>query len=806
MRQNFSGRADANDPIVILDSDLDSTTTAPSSSQPRPSQIPRPTIPPPSPPPPPAPSSSQDSFLDTSLPSVHQLILQATKRSKDTSLPPTRPRVLVDLSPQAGRRTRREEGEEDVAIITLLTSPSSSSSRNSPPPSSPSDHHHRTSSPKPRGRGGVVPELLGRLGSSSSSKAEERTRIDILPHPLPPRSSSPILSQWSERQDPGNHHHLPSPSPPTLSRSSTSPKLDGSKVRRGGRMEVRQDPKEMIQETSPDGKEEDARRAPPLKAPPKRDTRSERTKSSLLVALDQISKAGMIPEVQPGPKGVGNGREGVPSPKRRKVSSSHDPMDGGVVGKEKGKGKRSSTTVEEEEARKEIKVKERHEKQALRESERREKLLERERKKREKEREKEERRRWQEANRLRNSKVETMRDMIVEMDEELLSFPHSPSTGIDPQGPCVSASSNPKEDALSKQLYQTLWQRFESDGATVRTFRSRLSSSGRRVFSERDQGDLDGIGGPAASAGGDGGLKLPGYLRFKRRVRAKLDSARRCWIPIPNEVVEEERMVLLYMETEEAIDMIRKGTLLSTFQTLKERLLSPSHQIFLILQGFERYWVRLKKERDRAFTKRIRERLQSGGSTSHEVRDEFASRDQQESEDQGKGELSLEEEKEKFETILLHLKLIQRVFLVHVQGSVEAIEWIVSIVQDLSIRPFKLLRNSHLSFCVDSKSGSQWDEKMIYKAMLEAVPRVTPFIANSILQSYPTLSSLYRSYSDCGSRQEAVDNLLSDLLVHQNSNGELDKRGGRILGPQLSKRIALVFWGRDPLSLVGGVI
>lgn len=238
----------------------------------------------------------------------------------------------------------------------------------------------------------------------------------------------------------------------------------------------------------------------------------------------------------------------------------------------------------------------------------------------------EERKRWNKANKLRVSKSETVRDMIVVMDESLVM----------PDGPLASVAD-------------TLRTRLQEKGATFST-------------------------GPACN---------PPLIQWRRKVRARLDASGQSWVPLPREEIDEEKTVLLYLTAKELVQHAQDKTLLTMVQTLRDGL-SPTHQIFIMVRGLDAHFRKQQNAANRAYTAAVRNSLLEEGAEGPKDGTMPSSVAGAGAAPQP-GTMS----KEQIETELIRLKVAERCFVVQVSGLVDAVEWILSVTADISIRPYK---------------------------------------------------------------------------------------------------------------------
>ncbi|KAN0064498.1 hypothetical protein ACQY0O_002126 [Thecaphora frezii] len=408
---------------------------------------------------------------------------------------------------------------------------------------------------------------------------------------------------------------------------------------------------------------------------------------------------------------------------------------------------------------------------AAKEAEREAKRREREAKKAETRRAAAEKKRWAEANRLRRGKGDTMKELLVDFDERLCND----SGDGDGDG----------DGAVLKPCFDTIRERMEKDGATVATF----SPSGGTTLAT---------------------------VRFRRKVKARLNAVRRSWIPLETEVIEAEKVVLVVLEGKELVRMVQDATLADAVQALRDGLPTAGYQILLVVQGLHKHFARLKANENRAYAARIRSQLAADSAAT--TAGGGARRPGGSGGSSGNAALvpgTATTIQERVEMALLGLQVTERCFVVHANGLVDLTEWICTLTADISMRPYKVLRNSFLSFCPDggapgggggnARNSTGADHEQTFRLMLMQIPRVTAHVADAILLRFPTLDTLYRAYRRCGS-QDDIDALLADCQVESNLDGSARSAHRRGIGIQLSKRIAAVLMGCDPLALVGGPI
>ncbi|PWZ02163.1 hypothetical protein BCV70DRAFT_186070 [Testicularia cyperi] len=278
---------------------------------------------------------------------------------------------------------------------------------------------------------------------------------------------------------------------------------------------------------------------------------------------------------------------------------------------------------------------------------------------------------------------------------------------------------------------------------------------------------------------------MPPLLRFRRRLKAKWNEQRRHWVPLDHEQIVPEPTVIAYVDAKDIVQLVADNQLDTQDQHGERRQI----QIFLIVQGLVKFYNRIRANENRAYTARIRNQL----ANEQALVDGTAS-----------ASLSDGGDAEAMERALLILKFRHRSFVIHVDSTVDGVEWLHQLLGDLSMRPYKVLRDSHLSFAVDSGRGStsSASPSEVWRMMLQSIPRVTPSIAESITTIYPSLRSLHLAYKACNNDQQRKNSLLATLQIAANKNGTERNLSRSSLGLQLSKRICAVFTSRNPDLLI----
>lgn len=366
-----------------------------------------------------------------------------------------------------------------------------------------------------------------------------------------------------------------------------------------------------------------------------------------------------------------------------------------------------------------------------------------------------EKKRFIEANRLRTSKSDTMRELIVDLDRTLFA-----------------------KDMPLATCEQSIVARLVEEGATVHM--------------------CDGV-------------VAPPLIRFRRKVKAEWSDERRHWVPLDQEQVRREPVTMVYVDAAEVVRLVGEGetALEAWYADLERRLVAVNagevgsrggeQQVFLICQGLVKYYSRLRANENRAYTARIRQQLAEGSNADGSASTESAGTRAAGRKGAGSGDVPVQAVVER---ALLQLKMMRRCYVIHAASLVDGVEWVHQLTGDVSLRPYKALRDTHLSFAVDTgRNTTSNDPGAIYAMMLQQIPRVTPAIAASITTRYPSLHALVAAYKSCTSVDDER-RLLATIQIETNRDGTVRSANRASLGLQLSKRIHAVLRGSNAEMLI----
>ncbi|KAG5437566.1 hypothetical protein PCANB_000994 [Pneumocystis canis] len=254
---------------------------------------------------------------------------------------------------------------------------------------------------------------------------------------------------------------------------------------------------------------------------------------------------------------------------------------------------------------------------------------------------------------------------------------------------------------------------------------------------------------------------IPNLIFWKRKVVSEYDEKLGYFVPIP-ETIQSEKHILVYMKASELLKIESDSCVDELVNQLTKEF--PGSKIIYMIESIDALLRKIKNDRNRRYVNAIRATIETNNSKSVFM--------------------PSEEIEEKIENIMLRLQLIHNVLIVNTSNMENSAEWIFILTGDISTIPYKKIRlQLSSSFCMESgqiKTGI--DIKDTYIKLLQTIHKVTPQIANIIVQKYPKISNLTSAFIKDG------PDILSDLI------GNLMKRK---IGPVLSRRIYHAFMISD---------
>lgn len=312
-----------------------------------------------------------------------------------------------------------------------------------------------------------------------------------------------------------------------------------------------------------------------------------------------------------------------------------------------------------------------------------------------------------EANKIRHSKTDALKDMIVVVDSALSA-----------------------DGGILAPVFEQLRSRLEEHGATITT-----------------------ADGPRA-------------ILFERRVRARYNPDEQLWEPLDTEHIIREPTAMVLTSGEEAVQALEEDTLRKHIDEACARCDHAAPvQALLLIVGLDAYFRKQRASRNRAYAQAVRRRLQGGEPPPTQQPEDT--------------------QPERINSALLALQMLHRCHVLRIHGA-ELADYIVSIAGDIAIRPYRLLQQDAPRGIRAPTRGSI---ELMYRMMLEQIPRSTVHVARAVMSEYPTMRALFDAYARCKTASEAA-NMLAGLKC-------LNGRTSRNLGPSMSRRIHAIFSSMD---------
>lgn len=162
-------------------------------------------------------------------------------------------------------------------------------------------------------------------------------------------------------------------------------------------------------------------------------------------------------------------------------------------------------------------------------------------------------------------------------------------------------------------------------------------------------------------------------------------------------------------------------------------------------------------------------------------------------------EKNSKEDADALATFRIRANVQQRAHVVTCESRQDMAQKLQDISADMGIKPYKLIRRSHLPNVSDINVKCKSTFKETYKEMLMKVYKFTEPVANSVLTHKPTLNQLMESYNEIG--DEGQRGLLFErVMVHRPNQAVPSSRS---MNTSLSRRLHKVTFGLNPYAFVG---
>ncbi|KAF7317183.1 ERCC4 domain-containing protein [Mycena chlorophos] len=156
--------------------------------------------------------------------------------------------------------------------------------------------------------------------------------------------------------------------------------------------------------------------------------------------------------------------------------------------------------------------------------------------------------------------------------------------------------------------------------------------------------------------------------------------------------------------------------------------------------------------------------------------------------------------KDQVERAVASLQMAEGIHFLYTESIPDAVERLYDLSADLGIKPYKIIERSHLPFCSDTEQRSGTSLADTWLKMLTQVHRLTPSMAEGIVEKFPTPRSLMEAFERAHTGAE-IDGMVAGLRVERNVDGTMRKRDNGI-DRGISSKVGTTLWGRDPLALV----
>ncbi|CAZ85826.1 unnamed protein product [Tuber melanosporum] len=282
---------------------------------------------------------------------------------------------------------------------------------------------------------------------------------------------------------------------------------------------------------------------------------------------------------------------------------------------------------------------------------------------------------------------------------------------------------------------------------------------------------------------------LPGNLKlvkWRRRVKADFNEDLGMFVPLENEQIRDENHILICLTAKEFTDTalpVTASGLSSHAQRIKSAFPTPPMakkptRLIYLIEGLQTLIRKHRNLQNRAYQNRVLSHLPSAPNAPS------ASIALSTDDDASINEDNVED-------ALLDLQITHNCLIHHTSSPVETAEWITIFTGDISTIPYRHSR-AHLdtSFCADvGQVKPGLGKRDTYRKMLQEITRITPGISAAIAKEYPDVRRLVSAIEHGGGEV---------LAGIENSSTRNGLQSSRTVGAACSRRVAGVFFGRDP--------
>lgn len=275
---------------------------------------------------------------------------------------------------------------------------------------------------------------------------------------------------------------------------------------------------------------------------------------------------------------------------------------------------------------------------------------------------------WREANRVRHRKSDTMQDIIVHMDAQLV-----------------------ERGGALHSIAEALRAKLEDGSARIEMHSRPLS-----VLLASDD--------------------TLGSMSFERKVRARYDPVQKLWEPLSEERTVKEPVVVMVITPEQLIQTISDQSLYTRIQNTCRPVATGMEgteplRPLLVVIGLDAFFYKQRISQNRAYAQAIRQRMQQseqGGPPASQTPLAFSQKEDRRLQDD-------------VNRALLDLQLRHRCHIIRIPVPNDAVDGLFSIVCDVSIRPYRALQNENASSAPNRSRATGKSANTMYELMLEQI-------------------------------------------------------------------------------------
>lgn len=279
-------------------------------------------------------------------------------------------------------------------------------------------------------------------------------------------------------------------------------------------------------------------------------------------------------------------------------------------------------------------------------------------------------------------------------------------------------------------------------------------------------------------------------IKVKRKVTTRYDSEREMFVPINPPCIEPVNTQLRILDM--SVLNVNEGKPNFLRKVIGDQHETSNISTTCIIQGFAQLVRKTAHKRNQKVASRVRELMGHQVSTSTVHRRKHAK--QRDLENSAGNEVSLPIDTAMLESAFLDLQFLHDWKLIYTQVEDDTVEWLISLLQDLSVKWYKRKDDSEFSENATTEIGhvrSSADPLEITAKSLQQVKLLSAKVASSIVDTYGNMLKLADEFDKNGGRSN-----IESIQVAGES------QSGRPINKNLVKTLELFLSSRNPDQII----